>query len=125
LEKYSHDPIYKGYYQYLNRDGSHVMRTADIFSTSDIGYKDQNSSIHILEALTELYKVWKDPLVKERLQEMLDLIRDKIVTPEGYLRMYFTYDWNPFLIAILLMRSLKKIITSTTFLLAMMWRPRT
>jgi len=95
LEKYSHDPIYKGYYQYLNRDGSHVIRTADIKSTSDIGYKDQNSSIHILEALTELYKVWKDPLVKERLQEMLLLIRDKIVTLQGYLQMFFTYDWKP------------------------------
>jgi mannobiose 2-epimerase len=95
LEKNSHDPIYKGYYQYLNRDGSRVIRTAEIPSTSDIGYKDQNSSIHILEALTELYKVWKDPLVKERLQEMLHLIRDTIVTPQGYLQLYFTYDWKP------------------------------
>jgi mannobiose 2-epimerase len=95
LEKNSHDPIYKGYYQYLNRNGSHVIRTADIPGTSDIGYKDQNSSIHILEALTELYKVWKDPLVKERLQEMLELIRDTIVTPQGYLQLYFTYDWKP------------------------------
>jgi cellobiose epimerase len=95
LEKYSHDPIYKGYYQYLKRDGAHVIRTADIISTSDIGYKDQNSSIHILEALTELYKVWKNPLVKERLQEMLHLIRDRMITPKGYLQLYFTYDWKP------------------------------
>lgn len=95
MEKYSHDPVYKGYYQHLNRDGSHVIRTADIKSTSDLGYKDQNSSIHILEALTELYKVWPDDLVRQRLQEMLELIRDKIVTPKGYLQMYFTYDWKP------------------------------
>jgi mannobiose 2-epimerase len=95
LEKYSHDAVYKGYYQHLNRNGSHVKRTADVPGTSDIGYKDQNSSIHILEALTELYKVWKDPLVKERLQEMLKLIRDTIVTPQGYLQLYFTYDWKP------------------------------
>jgi mannobiose 2-epimerase len=95
LEKNSHDSIYNGYYQHLNRDGSHVIRTGDIKSTSDLGYKDQNSSIHILEALTELYKVWKDPLVKERLNEMLLLIRDKIVTPKGYLQLYFTYDWKP------------------------------
>ena len=95
LEKYSHDSIYKGYYQHLNRDGSHVIRPADAESTSDIGYKDQNSSIHILEALTELYTVWKDPLVRERLQEMLELIRDKIVTPKGYLQLYFTYNWKP------------------------------
>ena len=95
LEKNSHDSIYKGYYQHLNRDGSHVIRTPDIKNTSDIGYKDQNSSIHLLEALTELYKVWPDMLVRERLQEMLELIRDKIVTPKGWLQMYFTYDWKP------------------------------
>src|SRR6478609_1131098 len=48
LEKNSHDLMYKGYYQHLNRDGSHVIRTADVKSTSDLGYKDQNSSIHLL-----------------------------------------------------------------------------
>lgn len=95
LEKNSHDAIYKGYYQHLNRDGSPIKRTPDIKSTSDLGYKDQNSSIHLLEALTELYKVWPDTLVRERLQEMLELIRDKIVTPKGYLQLYFTYDWKP------------------------------
>ncbi|HVX25742.1 MAG TPA: AGE family epimerase/isomerase [Parafilimonas sp.] len=36
-----------------------------------------------------------DDLVRQRLQEMLELIRDKIVTPKGYLQMYFTYDWKP------------------------------
>ena len=95
LEKYSHDSIYKGYYQHLNRDGSHVIRMANEKSTSDLGYKDQNSSIHILEALTELYKVWPDEIVRQRLQEMLVLIRDKIVTQKGYLQLYFTYDWKP------------------------------
>ena len=33
LEKYSHDPVYKGYYQHMQRDGTHVKRTADIQST--------------------------------------------------------------------------------------------
>ena len=95
MEKHSHDPIYKGYYQHLQRDGTPVIRTANVPGTSDMGYKDQNSSIHILEALTELYHVWPDPLVKERLQEMLLLIRDKIVTPKGNLQLFFTPDWKP------------------------------
>lgn len=95
LEKHSHDPVYKGYYQHLQRDGTVVKRTADIQSTSDIGYKDQNSSIHLLEAFTELYKVWPDNLVRERLEEMLLLIRDKIVTEKGYLQLFFTHDWKP------------------------------
>ena len=95
LEKHSHDPRYKGYYQYLQRDGTPILRTSNILSTDDLGYKDQNSSIHLLEAFTELYHVWPDPLVRERLQEMLLLIRDKIVTPKGYLQLYFTPEWKP------------------------------
>lgn len=95
LEKHSHDPKYKGYYQHLKMDGTPVVRSASVPSTSDLGYKDQNSSIHLLEAFTELYSVWSDPLVRERLQEMLFLIRDKIVTPKGYLTLFFRPDWTP------------------------------
>ncbi len=95
LERHSHDAKYKGYYQYLQRDGTPVKRTDSIPSTSDIGYKDQNSSIHLLEAITELYHVWPDPLVRERLKEMLLLIRNTIVTQKGYLQLYFTPEWQP------------------------------
>jgi cellobiose epimerase len=95
LEKHSHDPVYKGYFQHMRRDGTPIQRTADLPSKSEIGYKDQNSSIHLLEALTELYGVWKDPLVKKRLNEMLLLIRDKIVTPRGNLVLFFKPDWTP------------------------------
>ena len=95
LENHSHDARYKGYFQYLQRDGTPVQRTAETPSTSDVGYKDQNSSIHLLEAFTELYKVWRNPLVRARLEEMLLLIRDTIVTPKGYLQLYFTPQWKP------------------------------
>ncbi|MEO6289319.1 MAG: AGE family epimerase/isomerase [Ginsengibacter sp.] len=95
LEEHSHDSIYKGYYQHLKRDGTHVIRDADIPSTSDIGYKDQNSSIHLLEALTELYHVWPDDLVRQRLQEMLYLVRDKLTSKKGYLILFFQPDWTP------------------------------
>lgn len=95
LEQHSHDRVYKGYYQHLQQDGTPVVRDASVPSTSDLGYKDQNSSIHLLEALTELYEVWPDPLVRERLEEMLYLIRDKITTPKGFLTLFFTPDWTP------------------------------
>lgn len=95
LEKNSHDPVYKGYYQHLKRDGTRVIRDAAAPSTADLGYKDQNSSIHLLEAFTELYTVWPDPLVQQRLHEMLYLIRDKITTKKGYLTLFFTPDWTP------------------------------
>jgi mannobiose 2-epimerase len=95
LEKHSHDPVYKGYFQHMKRDGTPIKRTADIPSTAETGYKDQNSSIHLLEALTELYGVWKNDLVRERLNEMLLLIRDKMVSPRGDLVLFFQPDWQP------------------------------
>jgi mannobiose 2-epimerase len=95
LEKHSHDPDEKGYYQHLRRDGSKVIRDASVDSRAETGYKDQNSSIHLLEAFSELYKVWPDPLVRERLEEMLYLIRDTITTDKGYLTLFLTTDWKP------------------------------
>lgn len=95
LEKFSHDPEHKGYYQHLDREGNHVVRTIHTKSMAETGYKDQNSSIHLLEAFTELYQVWPDPLVKARLSEMLVLVRDTIITDRGYLSLFFYPDWRP------------------------------
>lgn len=95
LEKGSHDPVMKGYYQHLQRNGTPIIRQVDTPTTADTGYKDQNSSIHLLEALTALYQVWPDDLVQERLKEMLLLIRDTIVTPKGYLTLFLHPDWTP------------------------------
>jgi mannobiose 2-epimerase len=95
LEQNCHDPIYKGYYQNLLPDGTPIKRTAAVPSTSSVGYKDQNSSIHLLEAFTELYAVWPDALLRERLQEMLFLIRDVITNEKGNLVLFLQPDWAP------------------------------
>ncbi|HYG18386.1 MAG TPA: AGE family epimerase/isomerase, partial [Ohtaekwangia sp.] len=95
LEDHSHDPVHRGYHQHLHRNGSQTLRDQGQPTTSEVGYKDQNSSIHLLEALTELYSVWPDPLVRERLLEMLTLVRDTIVTEKGYMMLFFQPDWTP------------------------------
>ncbi|WP_276502504.1 AGE family epimerase/isomerase [Terrimonas pollutisoli] len=94
LEK-AHDPVYKGYYQDLLPDGTPIKRTAVVPSTSSLGYKDQNSSIHLLEAFTELYSVWPNELLQQRLKEMLYLVRDVITTPRGGLTLFLRPDWTP------------------------------
>lgn len=90
LEKHSHDPQSGGYFQFISRDGTPLME----------GYrgtppKDQNSTIHLLEAFTELYNVWPDPVVKERLLSLLRLVRDTITTDQGYMVLFFKRDWTP------------------------------
>jgi mannobiose 2-epimerase len=95
LDSGAHDPVYKGYFQHLDRYGKPIARTTDTPSTSDLGYKDQNSSIHLLEAFAELYQVWPDELLRVRLEEMLQLIRDTIVTEQGHLTLFLYPDWSP------------------------------
>lgn len=95
LEKHSHDPVYKGYFQHMEREGTPIKRTDATPSRAETGYKDQNTSIHLLEAFTELYSVWPDSLLKGRLKEMFYLIRDKIVDKRGSLTLFFQPDWTP------------------------------
>ncbi|EKF55046.1 N-acylglucosamine 2-epimerase [Galbibacter marinus] len=95
LEEHSHDKLYKGYYQSLELDGTPIKRDETFASTSEVGYKDQNSSIHLLEAFTELYPIWPDKLLKQRLEELLILIRDTIVNEDHYMNLFFTENWNP------------------------------
>lgn len=95
LEENSYDPVYGGYFQSLAKDGTPLKRTDATPSTSTVGYKDQNSSIHLLEAFTELYGVWENPLLKQRLEALLVLIRDTIVQDEKYLQLFLTPDWKP------------------------------
>lgn len=85
LEAHSHDKEHGGYFQPLQRDGT---------PTRDGYPKDYNSGIHILEALTELYAVWPDDLVRERLDEMFHIVRDIMVSEQGYLKLYFSADWT-------------------------------
>ena len=90
LEKHSYDPQDGGYFQFISRDG--IPLTDGYRGTPP---KDQNSTIHLLEAFTELYRVWPDPIVKERLLSLLRLVRDMITTDKGFMVLFFKRDWTP------------------------------
>lgn len=90
LDHHSYDPQFGGYFQFLEADGTPLKK-----GFNGVPPKDQNSSIHLLEAFTELYRVWPDPLVKERLLMMLELIRDRITHPKGYLQLFLNEDLSP------------------------------
>jgi len=99
IEDHAYDPRFKGYFEFLTRegipfDGTSAYKTI-ASDANELGFKDQNSSIHLLEAYTELYREWKDPLLRERLAELLVLIRDSMVHERGYLQLFFQPDWTP------------------------------
>ena len=99
IEDHAYDANNKGYFQFIMRTGKPFDNSSEYKTIAsdgiELGFKDQNSSIHLLEALTELYHVWKDPLVQTRLQGLLELIRDTLVAQQGYLQLFFHNDWTP------------------------------
>jgi mannobiose 2-epimerase len=99
LDAKAHDAVNGGYYESLDREGRPIL-TAGTGSPRDAlgtmaGQKSMNTHIHVLEALTALYEVWPDPKLRARLQEVFEIVRDRVATPEGYLHLFFQPDWTP------------------------------
>ncbi len=92
LDNHSYDPEYGGYFQFMQRDGTPLVEGHERTPP-----KDQNSSIHLIEGFTELYKVWKDDNLKSRINELLVIIRDTITTEKGHMNLFFRKDWSPVL----------------------------
>ncbi|MDH3650926.1 MAG: AGE family epimerase/isomerase, partial [Saprospiraceae bacterium] len=101
MEETAHDPQHGGYFNLITPDARSARSPGfDPIELYDAGWgapnwKDQNSSIHLLEALTTTYQVLPDSLARERLEEMLLLVRDTMVRHSGSLHLYFQRDWTP------------------------------
>lgn len=99
IELHAFDQKLNGYFQFLTQESKPFNKNSKYTTKADdaveVGYKDQNSSIHLLEAYTELYNVWPDEELRKKLYGLLILIRDTITTNKGYMNLFFEYDWSP------------------------------
>lgn len=96
IERHAHDDKHGGYIETLARDWS---ATADLrLSDKDMDVaKSMNNHLHVLEAYTNLYRIWQDPKVAERLRELIDLFDRYILgqTAAGFhLQHFFDEDWK-------------------------------
>jgi mannobiose 2-epimerase len=51
-----------------------------------------NDHIHLLEAYSELYRVWRDPLLAQRTEALLEFVRDRLFVEPGCLYMALRPD---------------------------------
>ena len=93
IEKYAHDNVNKGYIEAFNENWSPIqdMRLSD---KDENEAKTMNTHLHILEAYTALYKVHKDPIVKEKLSNLIHLFLNKFLTKKGHLKLFFNAKWQ-------------------------------
>jgi cellobiose epimerase len=100
MDKNAHDSKNGGYFEWLTRAGK-VVQPKDGARVEEIpvagfplGYKSMNTHIHLLESFTQLYQVWKNDTLRQRLAELLAIVRDKICVEPGVMNLYFTSDWQ-------------------------------
>lgn len=90
LEDNAHDKVYGGYFDIIGEQGAPYWN-----GDERIYPKSQNTSIHLLEAFTELVRVWPNALLIERLAELQQLLMYRMIDPKGYVDQFFLEDWTP------------------------------
>lgn len=95
MERHSHDDVYGGYVEALAGDWS---RLGDMsLSNKDMNVeKSMNTHLHVLEAYTNLYRVWKDERLRARLHVLVRVMLDRILGHGGVsFTLFFDTDWTP------------------------------
>lgn len=99
IDLHAHDSKNGGYFEWLTRDGKVVQRNESLTNVPvagfPIGYKSMNTHIHLLESFAQLYEVWPDETLRQRLAELIEVVRDKVCVEPGVMNLYFTLDWRP------------------------------
>jgi len=91
IEKNAHDGKQGGYFDALDRQWQRVKQNV-LGPTS----KSQNSHIHIMEAFTNLLRVWPDAGLHERQRELIELMMTRIIDPKTHhLVLFMKDDWTP------------------------------
>ncbi|WP_159470072.1 AGE family epimerase/isomerase [Dyadobacter sp. 3J3] len=92
LEKHAFDPVNGGYREAFARDWS---ETDDYILSKSPYNKSMNTHLHLVEAYTNLYRVWPDKNLKKQTAAMLEAILDHIVNNEtSRMELFFTEKWE-------------------------------
>lgn len=96
LEAKAHDATHGGYVEFFEEDWKPITDPRVQSFIGPGGTKTYNTHLHVLEALAELYRVWPDPLVRKRLEELLIVNTQTVRLPwYGCNVDGFTPDWKP------------------------------
>jgi N-acyl-D-glucosamine 2-epimerase len=93
-EKYSYDPKLGGYFEAFSREWQDIgdLRLSEKDANEK---KTMNTHLHVLEAYTNLYRVWKDEKFKVQYKKLIEVFASRIVNQETYnLGMFFDEHWN-------------------------------
>ena len=94
VEDHSYDPVFKGYLEARDRDWRALedMRLSEKDLNSP---KSMNTRLHVMEAYTNLLRVWRDPALEAKQAELLTLIMDRVIDAStGHFKLFFDKRWK-------------------------------
>ncbi len=96
VEQHAAEPKHGGYIEARSASWGELadMRLSD----KDLNApKSMNTPLHVLEAYATLFRVWPDPGLRGRLQALLGVMLDHVVTTSPYTccQLFFDMDWRP------------------------------
>jgi N-acyl-D-glucosamine 2-epimerase len=95
IEDHAHDPQHGGYLEVRRSDWSEEVNDTRLSERDMNEKKSMNNHLHVLEAYTNLYRVWKNPLVAQRLLELMKLFATRILDARTHhLHHFFDEQWN-------------------------------
>ena len=94
IEEKSFDGQRKGYIEAFTRNWQYADDLR--LSEKDANQcKTMNTHLHIVEAYANLYKVWPDPSLKQKIVGLLQVFDAYMIDKAtGHLRLFFDKDWN-------------------------------
>ena len=94
IEQHSFDSVNNGYMEAYSRDWQ-LLDDLRLSEKDANEKKTMNTHLHVLEAYTNLYRVWKDPLLASQLENLIGLFLKKIIDPvSGHLNLFFDEEWR-------------------------------
>lgn len=93
IEQHSFDSVNNGYMEAYSRDWQ-LLDDLRLSEKDANEKKTMNTHLHVLEAYTNLYRVWKDPLLASQLKNLIEIFLKKIIDPvSGHLNLFFDEEW--------------------------------
>ncbi|CAN5397065.1 cellobiose 2-epimerase [soil metagenome] len=94
IEKYGFDDQLTGYLEAFSRDWQpmHDLRLSDKDANEK---KTMNTHLHVLEAYSNLYKIWPDTKLKTQIENLVKNFLDYFIDEKtGHLNLFFDENWN-------------------------------
>lgn len=94
IEQYSFDKEHGGYIEAFTREWYHSgdLRLSD---KDDNERKTMNTHLHIIEAYANLYTVWPDDVLKQKIENLLDYFDRYIINKQtNHLNLFMNDEWN-------------------------------